>query len=140
MIPGPSILNPVREVRAAGKLVPVRELSWRDALLFWEKLKRQKSLLTEGGEIKLDAAKLLDAVSANIDLAQWLVGRTSNIVVADLEKLPLSETLDLIGAALEVNIGVIASRLKNVRSRLAAMLAGEATNKSNPTSPPSATS
>ncbi len=136
----PPIFNPVKELIIAGETLLVKELSWPDALAFFNKLRDQaKGLVNEKGELALDAAKIMDAIADNVQLASWLVSKTSGKDAAWIEQRSLSEMLDVVSAALEVNLGVIAGRLKNVRGRLAALAAGEATGKSSPTSPPSAT-
>ena len=134
------LFNPVREIRIGSETVIVKELSWPNALSFFNKLREQtRLLLDDKGNLVLDTQKVLAAIGDNLELATWLVEKSTGREKAWIESLMLSEMLDVLTACLEVNLGVIADKIKNVRSRLASMAAGEATQKSNPTSAPSAT-
>lgn len=134
------LFNPVREIRIGSETVIVKELSWPNALSFFNKLREQtRLLLDDKGNLVLDTQKVLAAIGDNLELATWLVENSTGKDKAWIESLMLSEMLDVLTACLEVNLGVIADKIKNVRSRLASMAAGEATQKSSPTSAPSAT-
>lgn len=116
-----SILNPVVTVPLAGdQTVEVRELSWVNALAFYNKLRNQaKALLNEKGDLVLDSAKMLDVVGENVELAAWLVEKSTGKDAAWIEQRSLSEMLDIISAALELNLTVITEKIKNVKGRLA---------------------
>jgi len=125
-----SVLNPVVEIDIDGKKIQVRELSWPDALQFYAKLRDQaKNLLDANGNLVLDASKMLTAVSENIELANWLVLKSTRKDEAWLNERTISEVLDIITVALEINLSIIASKIKNARSRLGGMLGGATTQK-----------
>ena len=127
----PFIFNPVTEVKLRdGKTVEVRELSWPDALAFYNKLRAQsKALLNEKGDLVLDANKLLDVIGENVELAAWLVEKTTGQDADWIAQRSLSEMLEIITVALEVNLEVITEKIKNGKCRLQALAGGEATNK-----------
>lgn len=133
-----SILNPVVTVEIGGQTVEVRELAWPDALSFINRLKEQANALTdETGNLRVAAPKLMEAIGTNAELAGWLVCKSCRNTEMWLNERSLGEVLALVEAALEVNLGVIGDRLKNVRGRLAGIAAGAAKPTSNPTSPDS---
>jgi hypothetical protein len=134
------VFNPTSRVQLAGGCIEVHELKWPDALSFFNKLRDQaKGLVNDKGEICMDANKLMEAIGDNVELAAWLVEKSTGMDAQWIEQRSLSEMLDIITAALEVNIGIIASKIKNVKSRLVSATAGELPPKSSPTSQPSAT-
>ncbi len=135
------VFNPFREIEIAGEKILVRELSWPNALAFFNKLREQtKNLLDAKGNLALDATKIMDAIGDNVDLVNWIVQKTTGKDAAWIEQRSLSEMLELLTHALEVNLGVIASKIKNVRSRLTGLVQPAApTPTLNPTSPASAT-
>lgn len=135
-----SVFNPVIVVEIGAQKIEVRELAWPDALAFITRLKEQaQSLTDESGNMRVDAPKLMEAISSNAELAAWLVCKTCRRTDEWLAERSLGEVLALVEASLEVNLSVIGDRLKNVRGRLAGLAAGGAKPTSNPTSPASAT-
>jgi hypothetical protein len=139
--PNPPLFTPQQTYHLADSgQVEVHELAWPDALAFFNKLREQAGQLADGeGNIKLDAAKLLTAVADNAELAGWLVQKTCRREADWLNERSLGEVLDLVTLALEINLGVIRDRIKNVKGRLAELAAGAIPTKSSPTSPASAT-
>jgi len=137
----PSIFNPDKTVELSnGDKITVKLLKWKMALAFFAKLReRFKDLLDEKGNLALDASKILDAISTNIELLEWLVLESTGKDAAWLEQIDLGDMTKVAFKAVEINLGVVASEIKNVRSRLTTLAAGEVTPKLNPTSPASAT-
>ena len=120
-----SVLNPILEVKFGDKTIEVRELMWPDALQFYAKLRAQKKNIIDGeGNLVLSAATILEVVNENIELAQWLVLKSTGKEEAWLNELTMSQMLELVTAALEVNLSVISSKIKNAQSRLGGMLGG----------------
>lgn len=120
-----TIHNPTVLVKLAMGEIQVRELSWPDALNLYQRLVGQsKSLFDEQGRLMLDPQKLVAAINENIELGQWLVLKSTGKDEAWLNQRTLSEVLDVTSEAAVLNIGIILSRIKNVRSRLREVVAG----------------
>lgn len=137
----PSIFNPDQEVVLSnGDKIKVQLLKWKAALEFFAKLEQTiKGLLDEKGNLALDSQKLMAAISSNLELLEWLVLNATRKDAAFLETLDLGDMMKLARTALEVNLGSIALEIKNVKSRLTNLAAGETSPKLSPTSPASAT-
>jgi hypothetical protein len=131
-----SILNPDSPITLSnGNNVTVKLLRWKKALAFFEKLKTQlHPFLSEDGSLKLDRAKIMDAVQGNAELLEWLVLECTGKESAWLEEINLGDMAKLATRALEINLGALASEIKNVKGRLAT-LAGAPSPKLNETSP-----
>lgn len=140
-----SILNPDAEVAlSTGDKVTVKLLRWKAALEFFDKLKEQfKAFVDEAGNFRLDQSKLMNAIQGNAELLEWLVKECTGDQV-DLTEINLGDMAKLSTKALEINLGAVASEIKNVKGRLAALAItgapaeGVQPNKSSPTSPASA--
>ena len=134
-----SIHKPVVQVKLADGMVLVSELSWPDARYLYDKLVGQSKILAgPNGELVLSAEKITTAITDNIDLGTWLVLQSTGQTEEWLAKRSLSEVLDIATEAALLNIGVIVGRLKNARSRLQTMVAGQpepTSTDSLPTSP-----
>ena len=132
-----SILNPDAEAKlACGQTVTVRHLKWKDALKFFAMLREKAgAFIDDKGNLSATPAKIMEALNEFPELAEWLVKSTTDVAIDDLTLPDMSK---LVFKALELNLGSIASEIKNFRGRLTALTAGEPTTKSNATLPSSA--
>ena len=122
-----SVHNPFTVVQLRNGEVRIQELAWPDALYFYRRLTEQsKNLINEKGDIVLDAQKLIGAITENIELAGWLALKATGKDEAWLKERSVSEVLDIVTEAAAVNLGVIFEQIKNARSRLRNLIAGEA--------------
>jgi hypothetical protein len=114
--------------------VAVRELSWPDALHLYNRLMSQsKAFMDDNGQLVLDAARVINAIQENIELGTWLVQTATGKDESWLRQRSLSEVLNVATEAAVLNVGIIVERIKNARSRLRRIAAGESeTQNTNP--------
>lgn len=99
------ILHPVREVPVLGQAVTVREMRWKDAVAFTGKLSGLMSAFIEpDGRLLVTPEKLGAVIASSGDLATELLERSTGQGRDWLEELRPVEVLDLLAAAVEVNL------------------------------------
>src|SRR5215469_12840052 len=116
-----SIHNPTYTVNG----IPIRELSWPDAMHLYKCIKDQlQRYMGDSGELKFDTDIIISAITENIDLGIWLVKQSTGKDDAWLSERTLSEVLDIATEAAVINVEIIAARIKNAGSRLWQAVAG----------------
>jgi len=127
-----SILNPLKEIEAQGAKVEVREMRAIDAMAFFKKAAEKVGRFIhfapqQGGgmRVELDLAdKLKDAVMDSGELAEILVLKSTGKDADWLAKLSISEFLDALDAALEVNLNPeVLKKAVGVMNRLTGLFA-----------------
>ncbi len=99
------ILHPVREIPLRGETVVVREMRWKEAIAFTEKLSGLAREFTEpDGRLVVTPEKLGAVIARSGDLATQLLERTTGLGRETLDDLRPVEVLDLLAAAIEVNL------------------------------------
>ncbi|HLX68859.1 MAG TPA: hypothetical protein VKV04_04445 [Verrucomicrobiae bacterium] len=132
-----SIHNPTITVPLREGSVEIRELSWPDALILYNRLMAQsKAFFDDEGKLVLSADKVITAIQENVELGQWLVIKSTRKDQSWLEHRTLSEVLDVATEAAVLNIGIIVERIKNARSRLSRRI-GTTGEDTTPNSKPS---
>jgi hypothetical protein len=100
-----NILHPVREVPVTGRgQVEVREMRWKPALAYVQKLSGVLGEFIEGGRLVVTPEKLTGVLVKSADLAGELIVRSTNLSPTDVDDLYPSEALALLQAAIEVNL------------------------------------
>jgi hypothetical protein len=121
----PEIQVPLRDK----SFILVTELAWPDALELFDKLKAQSAaFVTPEGNLTFDANRIIAAISQSVELTQWLVWKTTGKESDWMNQRTLSEILDVLVAAIEINLTVVAERAKKVRGRARALLPGAGAN------------
>ncbi len=132
-----SIHNPTITVPLREGSVEIRELSWPDALILYNRLMAQsKAFFDDERKLVLSADKVITAIQENVELGQWLVIKSARKDQSWLEHRTLSEVLDVATEAAVLNIGIIVERIKNARSRLSRRI-GTTGEDTTPNSKPS---
>jgi hypothetical protein len=129
-----SILNPDADVKlSSGETVTVKELAWKKALVFFEKLEGQvKGMLDAEGKFKFDTATIFTAIRGNAPLVEWIAIECTGKDNAWLETISLGDMAKIVTKALEINLRSVAEEIKNVKGRLDALaLAGGAHEQSS---------
>ena len=100
------ILHPVREVSISPeRTITVREMRWKDAVAFAEKLSGVIGQFTSTeGRLVVTAERIASAVTSSGTLATDLVSRSCGLSPDEVGDLAPSQVLDLLAAALEVNL------------------------------------
>ena len=99
------ILHPVREVPVTGRgQVEVRELRWKPALAYVQKLSGALGEFIEGGRLVVTPEKVTGVLVKSADLAGELITRSTNLSPTEVDDLYPSEALALLQAAIEVNL------------------------------------
>jgi len=100
------ILHPVREVSISPeRTVTVREMRWKDAVAFAEKLSGVIGQFTSTeGRLVVTAERIASAVTSSGALATDLVSRSCGLSPDEVGDLAPAQVLDLLAAALEVNL------------------------------------
>lgn len=100
-----AILHPVREVPLRNETVTVREMRWKDAVAFTEKLSGLMGQFTEpDGRLVVTPEKLGAVIARSGDLATELLERATGRGREFLDELRPVEVLELLAAAVEVNL------------------------------------
>jgi hypothetical protein len=100
-----AILHPVREVSLRNETVTVREMRWKDAIAFTEKLSGLMGQFTEpDGRLVVTPEKLGAVIARSGDLATELLERATGKGREWLDDLRPVEVFDLMAAAVEVNL------------------------------------
>ncbi len=100
-----AILHPVKEVPLRGQTVTVREMRWKEAVAFTEKLSGLMGQFTEpDGRLLVTPEKLGAVIARSGDLATQLLEHTTGLPRETLDDLRPVEVLDLLAAAIEVNL------------------------------------
>lgn len=104
--PDEDILFPDREVAVGGnKSIKVRELAWPDARAFLAELGGfLAKLVNEKGEIRIDVGIITEIITASDELVASLILKTTGLNKTELDKLPIGAVLELLDAALELNL------------------------------------
>ena len=100
-----AILHPVREVPLRNETVTVREMRWKDAIAFTEKLSGLTGRFTQpDGRLVVTPEKLGAVIASSGDLATELLERATGRGREILDELRPVEVLELLAAAVEVNL------------------------------------
>ncbi|MBE7502730.1 MAG: hypothetical protein HS113_21090 [Verrucomicrobiales bacterium] len=100
-----AILHPVREVPVRGETVTVREMRWKDAVAFSERLSGMMGQFTEpDGGLSITPSKLGAVIARSGSLATELLERATGKEREFLDELRPVEVFELLAAAVEVNI------------------------------------
>jgi hypothetical protein len=111
----PVVQVPLRE----GGFVEVRELSWPEATELFSRLKEQfLASFDEQGNLVLDARKVVDGITTNMELMPWLAMKATGKDPAWLKTLSIGEVMAISEEAAVLNVGVFVQRLKNAGGRL----------------------
>lgn len=122
------ILNPVVHAVIAGEKVPVREMPWKDTMEFLGMLSQHgtKMVSEEEGKVKftLDMRRLGELIQSSEELATFVILKSTGREPDWLNKLPFREGLELLDAALSINLSpeMFASG-KKVEGRLRSLFA-----------------
>lgn len=101
----PSAFRPTVEVRLGNETVAVNELAWPDAFEFLGRLGRHAGqLLDAQGKLTFTFDRLAELVTQTQELAEFLVLKSTGRDPAWLHALPFSQGLELLSAALDVNL------------------------------------
>jgi hypothetical protein len=135
------ILHPVIPVATGpeGKdIVEVREMRWPDALAFLQALgKEVGQVMTTTGNISFTPDKLPDIIGQSGALIEHLICKATGRDAAWLNTLTTGEMLDLLDAAVELNVSPeLFARGKAVADRVKKVFAKENTDAKNPTGEP----
>lgn len=99
------ILHPVREVPVSGRgVVTVRELRWKPALAFVQKLSGTLGDLVEGTRLVVTEERLATLIARSGSLAGELISASTGLTPAEVDDLYPSDALALLHAAVEVNL------------------------------------
>ncbi len=100
-----NILHPVREVSVTGHgPVEVRELRWKAALAYVEKLSGALGEFIEGGRLVVTSEKLAGVLARSGELAGELIQRSTSLSPDQVADLYPSEAFALLQAAIAVNL------------------------------------
>ncbi|MCZ7640020.1 MAG: hypothetical protein M5U12_30585 [Verrucomicrobia bacterium] len=100
-----AILHPVREVPLRNETVTVREMRWKDAIAFTEKLSGLMGQFTEpDGRLVVTPEKLGAVIARSGDLATELLERATGRGREFVDDLRPVEVFSLLAAAVEVNL------------------------------------
>ncbi len=140
MTPETRILNPKKELMIAGETVTVRELAWMDALDFLKQLGGYLGkFISPKGEIEISASSITDIIANTDELSTALVTKTTGRDADFLRTVSLGQMLDLIDAALELNLSEeILAKGKKIAGRFQGF-AGVPSPRTAMPAPPSAT-
>lgn len=119
MTPESQILFPQKELKIGDESFVVRELAWSEALDFLKKLGGYLgSLMNDKGELVVTVSGLTDLISNTQELSATLVAKATGRTAESFENLSLGQMLDLIDAALELNLSEeIIAKGKNIAGR-----------------------
>jgi hypothetical protein len=105
MTPDANVLFPDREFMVGEEKVTVREMLWPDALAFLRKLGTYlEKFMNEKGEMRVDLGLITEVITATDELATMLIAKSIGKDEAWLAALSMSQGLEILGAALEVNL------------------------------------
>lgn len=100
-----AILHPVQQVPLRNETVTVREMRWKDAVAFTEKLSGLMGQFTEpDGRLMVTPEKLGAVIARSGDLATELLERATGKGREFLDELRPVEVFSLLAAAVEVNL------------------------------------
>jgi len=121
------ILRGKTEVEIQGTLVEVKELTWTEALEFFERAAEGLvQLADEQGQIHLTPDTFRELLRRSHGLTQWLLYRATSLDVPTIELLPIRDLLRLLDAALELNLSDEVLELgKRVARRFGGFLGAE---------------
>jgi hypothetical protein len=99
------VLNPVVELSIGGEKIEVRELAWPEALKFLSMISEHAGqLITGEGKFVVDFTKLTRLVSSTEELSEFLMLKTTGRDEAWLATLSMRNALEVLDAALSVNL------------------------------------
>lgn len=118
-----SVLNSVKAVKVQGEDVEVRELRALDMLAFFKLVAAQAGkFFNAKGDVVFNLEKLSDLITGSEELVQFLVLKSTGRDAEWLGKVSPGELLDLLDAAIELNLtedllkkaGRLGDRLKGI--------------------------
>lgn len=99
------ILHPVTEVQVDGLgVVEVREMRWKPALAFVEKLSGLLGECVKDGKLTVTVDNLTGIILRSGTLASELIARSTSLTAQQVDDLYPSDALALLTAAIEVNL------------------------------------
>ena len=109
------ILNPVRAVRVGAVDVAVRELKWSDALKFLQSIGEYGNLLFDkDGNFHFTIESLGQIIAETEELSGFLIQKSTGKDQDWINDLDLSHALDLIEAALLINLEVVKKKGRTI--------------------------
>ena len=117
--PESKILFPNKEVNIGDQTVKVRELKWSDTLEFLKQLGGYiGKLMNEKGEVAVTPDLIVEMVTSTDELTTSLLRRCTDLEVEAIAQLPMTAALDLVDAALELNLSDdLIAKGKNIAGR-----------------------
>lgn len=94
-------------IRVGDQSLTVREMRWPDAIQFFSKLSKMVGSMVEQspeGRLTFDMAKLPDAIMESSEIGEFLIAKTTELTVEQIQQLPARCALDVLSAAIEINL------------------------------------
>lgn len=131
------ILNPVVELTLRNEKLLVRELAWPDALQFLHLLSGHAGkMIGEDGKLKIDFSKLSALVASSQEVSEFLMLKSTSRDQTWLSTLSFRETLDVLDAALSINLSAeMFASGKKIEGRLRSLFGSAEPASSTTTSP-----
>lgn len=100
------ILNPVLTVKVRGENIEVRELTWKDYIRAIKELSGSllKLVSDEGNAISLTKENVLEALSSQEDLVQWVTEKSTGKQADWVSGLGGKEMIAILAAIVELNL------------------------------------
>lgn len=124
------VLHPIREVQLdSQRTITVREMRWKDAVAFAEKLSGLLGQFTSpDGRLVITPERIAAAITSSGALATDLVSRSGGMSPEEVGDLAPAQVLELLAAALEVNLHPdLLGKARRVGQSLQAALGGAVT-------------
>jgi hypothetical protein len=121
------ILNPVVELTVRNEKLLVRELPWPDALQFLQLLSGHAGkMIGEDGRMKIDFGRLSALVTSSQEVSEFLMLKSTGRDQAWLAQLSFRECLDVLDAALSINLSPeMFNAGKKIEGRLRSLFGSE---------------
>jgi hypothetical protein len=127
------ILNPVVNATVAGEKVAVREMAWRDSLEFLSMLSEHGTkMVSEEGKFAFNLKRLGELIQSSEELANFLILKSTGRDAEWLNALPFREGLELLDAAISINLSPeMFATGKKVEGRLRSLFGSVSANSTN---------
>lgn len=122
-----------KEITVGGEKITVREITWLDTLTLMKKIGAHAQSLVKDGAVKFETDKIAELLAGTQELAEFLITKSTNLDADWLNKLSFPDGLEVLDAALEINLSPeIVGKAKNVGGRLGQALGIKAAVKLTP--------